>query len=165
MPSIQIVHQFLQYAKQEQDLYAEYDQYNNSSFQSQQSHFNSEHSAVSSLATRMQHPQQRYYNRQPNTRCSHSTKPSQLTHPRNLTTESQHQKSISTAQKHNSVDSPQPLFQTPAQLTSQRSFAQCKVCGQNDHRTIDCFHKRSTGCFNCGRNYKARDCTSLPNFH
>ncbi len=165
--SIQTVHEFLQYAKLEQDLYTEYDQYQNSSFQTQQSYFNSQHTAVSSLATRMKQPQQHYYNRQQNNRSSFATKPSKFAHPWNSATESQHQKSLSTAQQHRSVVPPQPSLhtqQTHAQPTSQRSFTQCKVCARKNHRTIDCFYKRTTGCFNCGQNHKVRDCTLAPNF-
>ncbi|CAF3023874.1 unnamed protein product [Rotaria sp. Silwood2] len=45
------------------------------------------------------------------------------------------------------------------QLRSQQSFNHCTKCGQQTHQTIDCFHKQTTGCFNCRQNYTIRDCT------
>ncbi|CAF2097323.1 unnamed protein product, partial [Rotaria magnacalcarata] len=39
------------------------------------------------------------------------------------------------------------------QSTFQHQFNNCKICGRRNHRTIDCFRKRTTGCFNCGQNH------------
>ncbi|CAF4937178.1 unnamed protein product, partial [Rotaria socialis] len=39
------------------------------------------------------------------------------------------------------------------QSTFQHQFNNCKICGRQNHRTIDCFRKRTTGCFNCGQNH------------
>ena len=48
--------------------------------------------------------------------------------------------------------------------TNPERFDNCKVCNRRNHRTIDCFHKRANGCFNCGMNHAVRDCTMPPNF-
>ena len=48
--------------------------------------------------------------------------------------------------------------------TNSEQFDNCKVCNRRSHRTIDCFHKRANGCFNCGMNHAVRDCTMPPHF-
>ncbi|CAF4269109.1 unnamed protein product, partial [Rotaria sordida] len=48
------------------------------------------------------------------------------------------------------------------QPTSQHQFNNCKVCGRKNHRTIDCYYKRTTGCFNCGENHNPSTITSFP---
>ncbi|CAF4897542.1 unnamed protein product, partial [Rotaria sp. Silwood2] len=50
------------------------------------------------------------------------------------------------------------------QFTSQQQFNNCKICGRTNHQTIDCFHKRTTGCFNCGQNHHVGNCTMPQNF-
>jgi hypothetical protein len=47
--------------------------------------------------------------------------------------------------------------------TSQRNL-NCKVCGRKNHRTIDCYHKKKSGCFKCGEDHMIRDCKMLTNF-
>ncbi|CAF3763854.1 unnamed protein product [Rotaria socialis] len=37
--------------------------------------------------------------------------------------------------------------------TFQHQLNSCKICGRQNHRTIDCFRKRTTECFNCGQNH------------
>ncbi|CAF4993960.1 unnamed protein product [Rotaria sp. Silwood1] len=51
-----------------------------------------------------------------------------------------------------------------SRLTLQHQYGNCKVCGRKNHRTIDCYYKRTTECFNCGHNHSIRDCTLPPNF-
>ncbi len=53
---------------------------------------------------------------------------------------------------------------TNNQSISHQQFNHCKVCGRKNHRTIDCFYKQSTGCFNCGKSHLVRDCTMPPHF-
>ena len=44
-------------------------------------------------------------------------------------------------------------------------FSKCKICNRTNHRTIDCFHKCTSGCFKCGQpDHNIRDCTMLQNF-
>lgn len=40
----------------------------------------------------------------------------------------------------------------------------CKVCGKRNHRSIDCLHRQSSGCYNCGQNHSVRDCQNPPHF-
>lgn len=40
----------------------------------------------------------------------------------------------------------------------------CKVCGKRSHRSIDCMHKKSSGCYNCGQRHAVRDCRNPPHF-
>jgi heme oxygenase len=53
---------------------------------------------------------------------------------------------------------------TTTTSTQNYQFDICKICGRRNHRMIDCFYKRTTGCFKCGQNHMARDCTQLQNF-
>lgn len=46
----------------------------------------------------------------------------------------------------------------------QRRLNVCKVCGKQNHRSIDCFHKRLLGCYNCGEQHSVRDCQNPPHF-
>jgi hypothetical protein len=52
---------------------------------------------------------------------------------------------------------------TPQANTSRQNL-NCKICGRKNHRTIDCFHKKKSGCFKCGENHMIRDCKMLTNF-
>ena len=53
---------------------------------------------------------------------------------------------------------PSRNWQTRNQITT------CKVCGKQNHRSIDCIYKRSLGCFNCGQRHSVRDCPNPPHF-
>ncbi|CAF4570367.1 unnamed protein product, partial [Rotaria magnacalcarata] len=50
------------------------------------------------------------------------------------------------------------------QLRSQSLLNHCRICSRQNHRAIDCFHKQTTGCFNCGQNHTIRECTKPPSF-
>ena len=52
---------------------------------------------------------------------------------------------------------------TRFQRMRYQSYA-CKVCGQENHRSIDCKHKRLSGCYNCGQRHSVRDCRNPPHF-
>jgi len=51
-----------------------------------------------------------------------------------------------------------------SQINTTRQNLNCKVCGRKNHRTIDCFHKKKSGCFKCGEDHMIRDCKMLKNF-
>jgi Retrotransposon gag protein len=51
----------------------------------------------------------------------------------------------------------------PQANASQKNIT-CKICGRKNHRTINCFYKKPTGCFKCGQDHMIRDCTMLTNF-
>ncbi|CAF4347456.1 unnamed protein product [Didymodactylos carnosus] len=48
--------------------------------------------------------------------------------------------------------------------SSLLQFYRCKVCGKTNHRTVECKHRYSSGCFNCGENHAVRDCREPPHF-
>ena len=141
--SITSLSDFLHYAKLEDDLYDKFEKSHNLSLESQQPHFNYDHSTASSLVTRTQPPYQYYHHPKRDNRQPYSTQPQRFTHPPPSAFQRQ--------QIHN-------------QPRSQHQFNNCKVCNRTNHRTIDCFYKRSTGCFNCGQNHNVRDCILPPNF-
>ena len=41
----------------------------------------------------------------------------------------------------------------------------CKVCGRQNHRSIDCTHRRPSGYYNCGQQHSVRDCPNPPHFY
>ncbi|CAF1162717.1 unnamed protein product [Didymodactylos carnosus] len=48
--------------------------------------------------------------------------------------------------------------------SSLLQFYPCKVCGKTNHRTVECKHRYSSGCFNCGENHAVRECREPPHF-
>ena len=52
---------------------------------------------------------------------------------------------------------------TPQANTSQQNLG-CKICDRTNHRTIDCFYKKKSGCFKCGEDHMIRDCKMITNF-
>ena len=161
--SIRSLSEFLAYAQIEQDLYDTFKSSQNS-LVSQSSYLPPSHAAISSLATMPNQPRPRHPNSRHNSYFSSSTPPQRsappptpLLTPRTPTTSTPRRANlISSSQSHPRSVRHQP---TPPNLLSK-----CKVCGRPNHRTIDCFHKRATGCFNCGNNHRVRDCTLPPNF-
>lgn len=54
---------------------------------------------------------------------------------------------------------------TPSRNWQTRNpLNKCKVCGKQNHRSIDCKHKCSSGCYNCGQRHSVRDCPNPPHF-
>lgn len=62
----------------------------------------------------------------------------------------------------------QPTFDNNTRTTSERTrqtrYRSCKVCGKQNHRSIDCIHKQKSGCYNCGKQHSVRDCVDPPHF-
>ncbi|CAF1642953.1 unnamed protein product, partial [Didymodactylos carnosus] len=54
---------------------------------------------------------------------------------------------------------------TSSKFNSNYPFGPCKVCGLTNHRSIACFYRKTTGCFNCGGRHAVRDCKHPPHFH
>ncbi len=45
---------------------------------------------------------------------------------------------------------------------STRQLNPCQICQQNNHRTIDCYHKKPYGCYKCGQSeHRIRDCPEV----
>ena len=152
------VSDFLTIAKIEQDLCNTYDKFHKFSFESQQSSIETTPSMGPPVTTAVEPKQQRP--RYKNTTFKQSSYNARNSNPyvqRNSTGPSGRQ----TQQPRTPSKNITPYSTTTR--TSNRT-SNCKVCGRTNHRTIDCFHKRQNGCFNCGRNHAVRDCTMPPNF-
>ncbi|CAF1068318.1 unnamed protein product [Adineta ricciae] len=54
--------------------------------------------------------------------------------------------------------------ETGLDQNNQTPHQSCKVCGKQNHRSIDCFKKRQSGCFNCGQGHPVRNCPDPPHF-
>lgn len=48
--------------------------------------------------------------------------------------------------------------------SSTNTVIRCKVCNRTNHRSIDCYYKRQSGCFNCGKLHHVNDCRLPPSF-
>ncbi|CAF1566319.1 unnamed protein product [Didymodactylos carnosus] len=43
-----------------------------------------------------------------------------------------------------------------------RQYDPCSICHQINHRTIDCYYRKSNGCYNCGHSgHQVRDCPQV----
>ena len=40
----------------------------------------------------------------------------------------------------------------------------CRICGRSNHRSIDCRHRQTSGCYNCGENHLVHNCPKPPHF-
>jgi hypothetical protein len=152
--------EFIKYAKIEQDIYDTFEKSCQLSLESQQVQFN--RTTISPLTAAIKRPNEQYH---PVNRDDRN--------PRSLPNRSSVVQRNSFHQMHNQTTrtpgnyARQYTFNnksTNNQSTSYPQFNQCKVCGRNNHRTIDCFYKQSTGCFNCGRSHLVRECTMPPHF-
>jgi hypothetical protein len=164
--SMNTLSEFLKYAKIEQDLYDTFEKSRDLSLGSPQHYCNSEHSANSSFTTQINQQKPRYHNRKPDNRLSHSTQSQRSVPPRNSIPETQHRTPMTDRKYvHNHpTQSTIKNEQVQNQPLPHSQFPNCKVCGRKNHRTIDCFYKHTSGCFNCGKNHYVRNCTSPPNF-
>ncbi|CAF4308232.1 unnamed protein product [Rotaria sordida] len=162
--SINTLNEFLKYAKIEQDLH---DTFDNLLLDSQQRHLNYNHSSILSLTTTVTQSKQYYNKMKHNNYVSHSAQSQSSVFQRNSIPTLGNRTSMVPDGKQirnyppQSILKKKPINNRP---TSQYQFNNCKVCGRNNHRTIDCYYKRTIGCFNCGQNHNVRDCTLPPSF-
>lgn len=51
----------------------------------------------------------------------------------------------------------------PALMTiPNRQLSPCLICKRNNHRTIDCYHKKPDGCYKCGQSdHRIRNCPAV----
>lgn len=149
---------FLKYAKIEQDLYDTFDKSRKLSLESQQSSTETTPSTDPPVTTAVEPKRQRSrYNNATFEQSSYNTRNSNPYVKRNFTGPPGRQNQQPRIPSKNTT--PHPTTTRTPNRTSN-----CKVCGRPNHRTIDCFHKRQNGCFNCGRNHAVRDCTMPPHF-
>ncbi|CAF4219192.1 unnamed protein product, partial [Rotaria sordida] len=160
--SINTVNEFLKYAKIEQDLY---DTFRNLSIDSQQFDFNFNRPPIPSLTATVNPQKQYHYKIKYNNPISRSTQFQSSVSRRNSDPTWENRTStIPNTKQIRTYSSQSVLTQKPinTQPTSQHQFNNCKVCGRKNHRTIDCYYKRTTGCFNCGQNHNPSTITSFP---
>jgi hypothetical protein len=163
--SMNTLKEFLKYVKIEQDLYETFEKSRNQSPETQQQpYFESNRPAIPSLTAMVKQSTQNNYTKQ-NGRRSYPTFTQSSAYKRNSTPQVGNN---SSSQRDNQIRNfPKSSFKDKSirnQSTTTNQFTNCKICGRKNHRTIDCFHKRSHGCFNCGQNHIVRDCTMPPNF-
>ncbi|CAF4479732.1 unnamed protein product, partial [Rotaria sp. Silwood2] len=160
--SINTLNEFLKYAKIEQDLH---DTFRNLSIDSQQHHFNCNHSSIPSLTATVNPQKQYHYKIKYNNPISHSTQSQSPVSQRNSIPTLGNRTSMASNRKQIRNYPPPSISKKKtnnSQPTSQHQFNSCKVCGRKNHRTIDCYYKRTTGCFNCGENHNPSTITSFP---
>ncbi|CAF3521332.1 unnamed protein product [Rotaria socialis] len=160
--------EFLKYAKIEQDLYDTFEKSRHLSLnESQQPYFDNNHSSIPSLTAMINKSNQHQYYRKQNDRRSYPVSIQQSSSRQNSIPQLINQSTMM-SNKQIPYDFKQFTYkQQPInrQQTLQNKFSKCKICNRTNHRTIDCFHKCTTGCFKCGQtNHIIRDCTMLQNF-
>jgi hypothetical protein len=162
--SINTLNEFLKYAKLEQDLHDVYEKDWQSLSESKQVYSSPDHTSIPSLTatikpSRQYYHQQRQINHYPNSNLTQSS-----AFKRNSTVQRTNRTPTADKQTWNNTQQLSFKKQVNNQPTNQNQFNKCKVCGRTNHRTIDCYHKRTIGCYNCGQNHNVRDCTMPPNF-
>lgn len=164
--SMDTLQEFLKYAKIEQDLYNTFESHQHSSIESNKPYFAYNHSTAPPMTAMVKEPESPYQHTKQDGRHSHPTQTQSSVTQRNSFDTSGYGRS--TMHKEPTRDEYQRRpFQNDRmndQSTFRYTHSSCKVCGRRSHRTIDCFHKRATGCFNCGQNHIVRDCPMPPNF-
>lgn len=162
--SINTLNEFLKYAKVEQDLH---DTFRNLSVDPQQPCSNYNRPTISSLTATINQPKQYLNKMKHNNFNSSTTRPQSSIFGWNwIPTSGSGASMVPDRKRIQNYSSQSTLKRKPIsnRPTSQHQLNNCKVCGRKNHRTIDCYHKRTTGCFNCGQNHNIRDCTLPPNF-
>jgi hypothetical protein len=164
--SMNTLKEFLKHVKIEQDLYETFEKTRNRSPETQQQpYFELNRPAIPSLTAMVQQSTQRYYTKQDGRR-SYPTSMQSSAYQRNSIPQMGNNSSIQCDRQIRNYSKSSSFKDKPSrnQSTTTNQFKNCKICGRKNHRTIDCFHKRSNGCFNCGQNHIVRDCTMPPNF-
>jgi hypothetical protein len=163
--SMNTIKEFLKHVKIEQDLYETFEKTRNRSPETQQQpYFEINGPAIPSLTALINQSTQRYQTKQ-DSRRSYPMSTQSSTYQRNSIPRTGNNSSIQGDKRNRNFSKSQykdTRNRNQSIITNQ--FNNCKVCGRKNHRTIDCVHKRSNGCFNCGQNHIVRNCTMPPNF-
>jgi hypothetical protein len=165
--SIITLDDFLKYAKIEQDLYDTFEKPRHSSVEPQQSHFHQNGSSIPSLTAMVNKYNHRQQSMQQNDHRSYPISTRSSVSQRNSIPQFGNRSTIIPDKQisYNSQQITSRQKQINHQQTLPNKFSNCKICNRTNHRTIDCFHKRTTGCFKCGQtNHIIRDCTMLQHF-
>ncbi|CAF1495295.1 unnamed protein product [Rotaria magnacalcarata] len=158
--------EFFKYAKIEQDLYDTFEKSRHLTLESRHSNFTYNHTTIPSLTAMIKQPKQHYQIMKMNDPIRHNTSMQRSVFKRNSDYSPESQSTFTSNKQIPMKLAQKPLYTKYSndQSTFQYQFNNCKICGRQNHRTIDCFRKRTTGCFNCGQNHIVRDFTMPPNF-
>ena len=164
--SLNTLSEFLKYAKIEQDLYDTFERTRQLSINPEQPKFDYNQVINPAITAIIKRQDQRYKHINQNDYKSHDITKQSSAIPRNSIYQSESRPAIRNNQQTYDKFQQRPTnnFYNDRQMDTRPSFTNCKICGRRNHRTIDCFHKRTTGCFNCGQNHVVRDCNMPPNF-
>lgn len=157
--SVSTIKEFLQQAKLEQDLHSTFTQLKTMNVQPEAVwtyHLSSnQHKQPSYDVSQYE----RKYRPQPN-----SNNPTM-----NTKSSGENQNSYPTTRQSNATTY-QRNYRNTESTTSSRNWRTrnqvitCKVCGKQNHRSINCMYKRSSGCYNCSQQHSVRDCPHPPHF-
>ncbi|CAF1609988.1 unnamed protein product [Rotaria sp. Silwood1] len=145
-----VLNEFLKYAKIEQDLYDTFEKSNQLSIENKQHNININYQQVPSFTAMINQPKQ-YNNYKKRNDYSYPLSSQSSVFQQNSIHQPEH-RSVFISRTPIQINSQQKTFNKKhinTQFTSQQQFNNCKICGRTNHQTIDCFHKRTTGCFNC----------------
>ena len=150
---------FLKFAKLEQDLHDTFTQSQETTIQPEPytTYHLSSQAGQTAWHNNSNYPRQNYVsqNKNPPPTRTQSSKENGNSYPNNARAATVHK------QNHNNIK--RSTWERNSQTRHQ--LITCKVCGKQNHRSIDCIHKRSSGCYNCGQQHSVRDCQNPPHFH
>ncbi|CAF4587004.1 unnamed protein product, partial [Rotaria sp. Silwood2] len=145
------LNEFLKYAKIEQDLHDTFDKSQQLSFEYTQRNILNNYQPFTSVTTTVEQPRQQLHFMKQNKFLSHTLSTQSSPSNRNSNNQPAAQ-STYIPDKQNYLKSQQKIFKNKYinnQPASQQQDNFCKVCGRRNHRSHDCYYKRTTGCFNC----------------
>ncbi|CAF4639166.1 unnamed protein product, partial [Rotaria sp. Silwood2] len=147
--SMNTLNEFLKYTKIEQDLYDTFEKFHRLSIDSIKPNFAINHQQIPSLTNMIEPPKQQYQFINKINPRSHSFTTQRSDYKRNSNYQYE-PRSTFTPDKNNQHNSHQHEFKYKNYINKQfrsrqPSFNQCRICGRQNHRRIDCFHKQTTG--------------------
>jgi hypothetical protein len=158
--------EFLKYAKIEQDLNDTFDKFGEIATDQQQPQFHLNYLSNSTTTAAINTRKHDYRNNNRNGQPKQSMYKQSSDSQRN--SDSRRAGPTQASSDSTQRTFPRRNWQAKKPFTPQANASQqnlnCKVCGRKNHRTIDCFHKKPSGCFKCGQDHMIRDCKMLTNF-
>jgi hypothetical protein len=142
--TISTLSEFLKIAKLEQDLHDTFSQVQDTTIQSEVHPMYYLSSQVNQMSS---HNNQKYRRQQPTSRNQNYRSTTNAT------------RTIPTYKQTSSH-----VPETTLERNRQTQYRSCKICGKQNHRSIDCNKKQSSGCYNCGKQHSVRDCPDPPHF-
>ena len=163
--AMQVLTEFLKHAKIEQDLHDTFSELQDVGI-NQPPPFATYH--LSSLMDpppsirKPEHdrPNRNQWNRQPQSTTRQSSNPNRnsYTHaPQNMSAPMQ----SFNVRRHNP---PTRQRETSNQHARTFKYSPCRICSQQNHRSVDCVHRQQFGCYNCGENHLVSRCSKPPHF-